>query len=484
MAANQAPPPSTAKGSVLRNPFIAAAAICAAALASAPASATLGAVEPAPPGSEEPAVVKRNLNSLAGFYLAGRQAGLMNDLMSAAGFYVAALDKDPENPELLDRSVVLNVASGNVAKAAELSGPLLKVDANDQIAILTLGVADFRAGRIDSARQRFASLKTLGGPLQELIGSLLEAWTLAREGEPARAISVLDALEGPAWAETFKTMHAGLIADDAGLFAISEDRLRLAHESEPTDIRILEGYARTLARAGKTDRALALIDIVDERTGTGNEVTIRLREEIAGGDVAPLNAEPRAGLAEALYGIGRGIGTNDAMLAAALLQLALHLTPEADFPAVALGSVYESMSQHEAAIEAYTTVPRAAPLYREARMQEASGTRRRSPSSGNSSRAIRPTCRRRSRSATCTARSRRSRRRQRSTPPQSRSSAKSPPRSGRYTTIAASRTSAPDSGRMRRRTSAAPSSFRPSIPSCSTTSAIPTSTAARTSTRP
>ncbi|WMS44999.1 tetratricopeptide repeat protein [Acuticoccus sp. MNP-M23] len=334
--------------------------------------ASSGAVELAPAAQDETLIVQKDLASLSGFYLAARQAGISKDLSAAAGFYASALQADPDNAELLDRSVLLNIASGNIAKAAELAEPLLEIEPDDQLALLASGVASFRAGDTEAALAHTQALRDLGGPLQALVGSLLQAWTIAGDGRPAEAIKLLDDLEGPIWIDPFKKIHAGLIADQFNLYEISEDRLRLAYEQDATDVRLVEAYARTLARAGKTDRAVAVLDALAEQVPAIVKLIDPVRTAVAGdGEVAPLADNARAGMAEALYSLGRGIGSNDTTLSASLLQLSLYLRPEADFPAMALGGILEGMRQHEAAILVYSSIPQDTPLYREAQVQEA-----------------------------------------------------------------------------------------------------------------
>lgn len=353
---------------------LAVAVAVAAALAGLPVRADVvaGAVEAAPPTPQETQIVQRDTRSLAGFYLAGRQAGLTKDINAAAGFYTAALEKDPDNADLLDRSVLLNIASGNIAKAAELARPLLEENPNDQLALLAVAVADFRDGQTEDAIAKLDTLKGLGGPLPELIGSLLQAWAMTAEGHPARAIAMLEGLDGgPAWVGAFTTVHSGLIADYASLYEISTQRLRAAYESDSTDLRVVGAYARALARSGDKARAVEIVDAFQRETGAVDRVSESLRAAIASEEVPAQIANARAGMAEALYGLGRGVGNNDSTLAASLLQLALFLTPNAEYPAMALGSLYESMRQHQAAIDIYRSIPSDAALRREASMQEA-----------------------------------------------------------------------------------------------------------------
>jgi Flp pilus assembly protein TadD len=335
--------------------------------------ASQGHVAEGPLAVEIPSVERRVLGSLAGAYLAARHASLNKDLSSAAGFYARALEKDPENPELLDRSVVLNVASGNVGRAAELARELLAIQPRDQVALVTLSVAQLRKGDTEAAKATLDELAALGRPLQELVAGLLQAWAMALEGDSAQAISMLDDLEGPSWYETFTKRHAGLIADQAELYHIARDRLALAYERDPAALRVVDAYARALARSGDVERASAVVDRFETMIGGNASFTRALRDEIESGDVSPQVATARAGAGEVLYDIGSAVGTdggNDTF-AASLLQLSLYLAPDAYFPAMALGNVLEAMRQHEEAIEVYRAIDNNAPLLRDARVQEA-----------------------------------------------------------------------------------------------------------------
>ncbi|MEM0906943.1 MAG: tetratricopeptide repeat protein [Pseudomonadota bacterium] len=354
--------------------FRSACALGILSLTSLPVAASSGAVELAPVAREPAPIEQRDLNSLSGFYLAGRQAGISKDLSSAAGFYSAALQKDPDNPQLLDRALLLNVASGNVTRAAELAGPLLEDDPNDQLARLARGVHAFRAGDREKANADFEAIASLNGPVQQLMGTLLRAWVMADEGRPARASSLLDQLDSRASLGGITPLHAGLIADAAGLFEVSKEKLSVAYNQEPQNLRVMEAYARTLARAGDKEQALKVVGAYQSRSRAVSELIAKLKSDIEAGDVAPLVADARAGMAEALYGLsslGRQSSIRENTFSAAFLQLALFLTPNAEFPALALGGVFESIEQYQAAIDVYSTIANSSPLAREGQMQAA-----------------------------------------------------------------------------------------------------------------
>ena len=60
----------------------------------------------------------------AGHFLAARQATFLNDVKASAGFFLAALEQDERNPELLQHSFVTQYRDGNIDLAAALAGQL------------------------------------------------------------------------------------------------------------------------------------------------------------------------------------------------------------------------------------------------------------------------------------------------------------------------------------------------------------------------
>ncbi|MEM9221024.1 MAG: tetratricopeptide repeat protein [Pseudomonadota bacterium] len=355
----------------MSKPILLAAAIAALACGSNAAHAVSGAVELAPFATPDITSGEADRSTLSGYYLAGRQALSQRDFRSAAGFYASALQRDPQNKDLLDRSVQLDVASGNISRASDYARRLLEERPQDELALVTVAVRDLRAGDTEASAEAFTKLKAVDSPLAQAAGNIFDAWRLAGEGKPAAAVRQLDDVKGGAWIELFAKFHAGLIADGAGLSKVSVDRLSLAHERDSGDPRVVEAYARALAREGRKDRALAVVERFTSQMNATDKVTDALRAEIESGDVKPMISSTREGIAEGLSGLGRVLAANDAVYAASFLQLALHLTPEADYPALALGRVLESLRQYAAAIDVYRAVPQEAPLRRDAQMQEA-----------------------------------------------------------------------------------------------------------------
>lgn len=308
------------------------------------------------------------LRTLSGSYLAARHAGNLKDLASAAAFYKRALAADPENELLLDRTVMLLVASGALPEAVEFADELAASDPTNQLAALTLSVNALSNGNPETARAALAPLAT-GSPLPELTAALLSAWTYAAEEDWEKALSTLDALEGPDWFQTFTMLHAGLIADMAGDKEEAVERLKFSFDNDPRALRVLDAYARALARAGRDDEALAIVnEYID--AGGDHPLVQTLKAELETGEVAPQIENAATGASEALYGLGVAVGQEGGQeYAAGYLQLAIHLGPDTDLPAFSLASLYESMQQYENAVAIYRTIPDTSPLAEAAAIQ-------------------------------------------------------------------------------------------------------------------
>src|SRR5207245_11664662 len=91
--------------------------------------------------------------SPAGSYLAARHAGGQRDAAAAATYYRAALRGDPRNNELLGRTFLAVLANGEVEEGVTLAERVLRVDKNDRIARLVLGVRAIKQKQYPAARK-------------------------------------------------------------------------------------------------------------------------------------------------------------------------------------------------------------------------------------------------------------------------------------------------------------------------------------------
>ncbi|MEI2383944.1 tetratricopeptide repeat protein [Breoghania sp. JC706] len=299
--------------------------------------------------------------TLSGNYLAALVAHGNHDIAGAADFFARALAKDPDNQFLLGRTFTLKLANGNMDEALKLADRVVAVDRDNLLGRLTLGVAALKERSYAAARKSFS--QAAGGPLAQLSDKLLSAWALAGAGKTDEALKRLDELEGPDWFDTFRTYHAGLILDLANRRDEAAAKFAAAYKADNSSLRIVEAHARALARAGKKDEALGVLEAFD-KSAEGIPMLATTRKLIEEGRTPPpLATSAQAGAAEVLYGIGAALGRDGGdEFPAAYLQLALYLDPKATLAVVPLAQLFQQMGDHARAIEVLKRVPEGSPL--------------------------------------------------------------------------------------------------------------------------
>ena len=306
--------------------------------------------------------------SLAGSYLAARLAGSLKDVDAAADYYRRALNADPQNPYLVERAFLLALASGEIEESARLARRLLPLDPSNRFARLTLAVEAIRKGALAEARSQ---LRESGkGPLVDLSATLLTAWALAGENKADEALAAVDALEGPEWYGIFKNYQGGLIAAWAGRAEEADRRLRHAHETDRGALRVVEAYARFLARQGRAEEAQKLLQDYGASVPNHPVVTALLFTLANGGRPEPLVETVADGAAEVLYGLGAALGQDGGEeLGSVYLGLSLHLRPNQPLALLSLADDFVKAKQDQKAVAILDRVPRESPLYRNAQIQ-------------------------------------------------------------------------------------------------------------------
>ncbi len=306
--------------------------------------------------------------TLSGSYLAGRLAGGDKDFAQAAAFFEEALAADPSNSILLERVFLLKLASGDIEEAGHYASELARLGDQNFLAQLTLGGEAVLNGSYQEANDALA--KNPGGPLAELSTEISRAWALYGAGQVDEALAAIDALSGPEWFDVFKSTHKALIAFAAGRNETALEEIETAYKADQGAIRVADAYARVLVANGRREDATKVLAEFNQLL-RGHPLLAQTQALIdAGASIPPMVAEPAKGMAEVLYGLGSAIGRDGAEeLSSALLQLALHLDPEAQFAAISLSGLFERMDQPQRAIEILKMVPEGAALKRDAEIQ-------------------------------------------------------------------------------------------------------------------
>jgi tetratricopeptide (TPR) repeat protein len=305
----------------------------------------------------------------SGSYLAARQANLDRDPDAAATYYRAALKADQRNPELLELTFYSVLAYGEIDEAVRLAERLVQLDRNNRNAHLVLGVRSLKQKQWKDARAHFS--QAMHGPVNDLTGTLLSAWSTFGANDVKGAIEAIDKLNGPEWYGIFKDMHAGLMFDLANNKKEAGKRFERAFKLDATALRIMQAHAGFLSRNGSRDEALKIYEEYDKQSPR-YPLTVEALALLKKDMPLPRMVETaQAGAAEALYGLGAALGRREEEMSLAnrglaYLQLALYLEPNHALAQTSLADLYEAMKKPELAIKTYERVPNSSPLKRNA----------------------------------------------------------------------------------------------------------------------
>ena len=315
------------------------------------------------------------INSFSGAYLAARVAEVDNDLEGAIAYYKKALAFDPENQPLQQSVMLTLISEGRFDEALPYADKLKSAPEIERLSRLALAIDAFRKKDYRAAENLLTF--TEESDLDGLIAEVMTAWAKIGAGDKDGALATLDELTGPDWYGLFVSYSKGLIAEEAGL----KDEADAAYQAAVDDVagggaapdawlRAAEAYAGFLARQGKKDAALAMLEKADEFS-SGRLPLIDLRDKIIKGEpVARIVATPSEGASEIMLALAsalnRGGGESFVRL---YLQYALALKPDSDVVLVQLAGVSEQQEDAEGAIELYRRIPASSPLRRVSQLQ-------------------------------------------------------------------------------------------------------------------
>lgn len=309
--------------------------------------------------------------TLSGSYLAAMSAAQSGDLGAATVFFEEALSHDPKNPLLLDRAFTLSVANGDVDQAFPFAKRLVETTDASRMGQIALAVRDIKNKKYRESVERLD--KGDRGEIPNLTASLLSAWAAQGRGETDGALKIIETTQGPPSFDATRDFNRALILDLAGRQDEAVAAIEKAYKADGRSIRVVDAYARILARAGRKADAIAALDrFVQMRVGL--PVVQALSQQIASGEKpAPFVSTVSEGAAEVLYGIGAALASEKGREDAGIvyLRLALYLNPHDDIALMALGELFQGSRDFERSSQAFGQVSKTSPFRRTASMQMA-----------------------------------------------------------------------------------------------------------------
>ena len=269
----------------------------------------------------------------------------------------------------MGRAFASSLASGEVDQAAAIADKYVLRDPHNPLVRLALAARAVESGQYGVARAELNA--GLGGQPRDVTTLMLTAWAFAGAKDEKRALDTLDSVQDPALA-VFKNFHAGLIADVLGDSKEAQSRLKSAYDADKTTLRIVDAYARTLARNGDVEGAKAIYQEFAKTTPDHPVINAALADIAAGKPLEPIVHDAKEGVAETLYGLGgAGRGQGDELAPLIYLRLALYLRPDHDLAAATIADLFEQNKQTKEEVAAYNLVPASSPMHESAQIQAA-----------------------------------------------------------------------------------------------------------------
>jgi tetratricopeptide (TPR) repeat protein len=247
---------------------------------------------------------------------------------------------DPGNNELLGRTFLAVLANGEVDEGVKLAERVLQVDKKDRIARLVLGVRAVKQKQYPVARRELA--QSIRGPITDLVGTLLSAWTMASPSEAKQATDSIDKLAGADWYAIFKDLHAALILDVAGQKREAAKRFERCYKLDPTALRVVQSYGGFLSRQGNTADAMKVFAAFDEALPR-HPLIVEATNELKAGKKLPRPAPPRCSMGSA----PRLDGTEGRISASSACSFRSISAPSHPLVLLSIGDLYEAMKARQ-----------------------------------------------------------------------------------------------------------------------------------------
>lgn len=296
----------------------------------------------------------------AGKYLASHFAQSRHDWHAANSYLSDIITADPANIELVRRSMILAMGSGDMATATVRARELTAIEKGDGLALMILSVSDMANENMDSAIAHLDQMKA--GDMTDFVKPILRGWAAAAQGK-------LD-LEG--FNETtIHRYHGGLLAtflkNEAKAKEYTDSLMQIGSLSN-TDA---ERTADLLAAQGRYEEAAVLYEGVFAQNGNSK----RLEEKLAavkkkdGGNirdlVEPLKiTRPQQGAALAMYDMAYILYQEHSDSSTKLfVQMALALDPMMTDAHMLLSDTLTRNGRMEEAISQLGNIPPGHPSY-------------------------------------------------------------------------------------------------------------------------
>ncbi|MDH3234330.1 MAG: tetratricopeptide repeat protein, partial [Alphaproteobacteria bacterium] len=312
----------------------------------------------------------------SGAYLAARHAERRFALSEAATLYARALADDPDNAELLARTLYLMVIVGRIDAALPLARRVVAKQPQARLANLVLAVDAAKRKKYADAIRHLQPQPKRGA--NQVLMPLMQAWLEYGAGNRDKALRTVREVEQVTGFANYYYLHSGLMLEMAGRTKAAEARYKQALADEArVGLRMIDAIGVFYERSGRNAEAAALYQKYLKRSPDALGLQLALKRARAGGKPAPFADSPGEGVAEALFDVAsvvqRGRRRRQSLIYS---RLALHLKSDFGPAIVLIAAVFEDRGQREEAVRLYQSVPKSSPLSWSARLAAAQALNR------------------------------------------------------------------------------------------------------------
>src|SRR6266478_7685821 len=339
------------------------AALLTAGLGMAPAPAAAPAANQDKPAAQA--------EHLFGEYLAGRHAQQHRDFVGAAKWFEKAIATDPDAPELISRTFLMEVSTGHFDRALALAGKELKLDPGDAMAELVLVIDRLKAGDTAGAVKHAAALPSDG--VHRFIAPFALAWTRAAAGALAGADTALQGLDKFNGFQPLKIFQLALLYD----FAKQTDKAQQYYEkalagSEQLNWRLTDAASNFDLRHGRAEQAKALYQKFSQQNAGSELASAALAARSSGGATQPTIRSPADGLAEAMFDLASVLNQAETIdLSLLYARFALAARPQFPLAQLLLADILSAQNKPEQSLSVLAEIPAASPYSWSARLRGA-----------------------------------------------------------------------------------------------------------------
>ena len=307
-----------------------------------------------------PAKPASAVETTSGAYLAGRHAQETREYDAAASWYEDALKTDPESPELISRTFLMEASEGRFDRALPLAERELKLDPTDAVAQLILLIDQLKAGDKPGALAHAEALPAEG--VHRYLAPLALAWTRMAAGDLAGADAALRQLDKFNGFAPLEYYQLGLLYDFAGQSDTAEEYFnKTVDVTGQLNWRLTDAIANFYQRHGRADMAEALYQrFIKDNPGSELAESVLAQEPVE--PPPPLIATTQDGLAEALFDLGSVVNQPETIdLALLYARCALQLRPHLSLAQLLLSDVLSAQNKPQQSLAILDEFPANSP---------------------------------------------------------------------------------------------------------------------------